>query len=400
MGREVDFKALRIAGAVHGAHTGAMLSMPWPRAFTSLTCVLVTALLALGASAATPPDAKVGDAGSALAPAPSGDEGPEEENCPSAVARQERLASAAELRRMERSARVVTKETIAQAEALASLFWEKEGVRFLVDSTRRGDAFLERSRRPYAPRVGEVSRALCEAMAARDHKACRALGEEEASGCLAWLSLRAGVSDGCDAAPQTLRSACAFLKTPKAGCPDAEGPAREACARVSGAVAGLDAACRSPEGETACTWSGLLASLTKAPEEACDVLRPGGDRRSPRAKRSHTLCQAVLSGEPKRCPSNTKLVQVDDVATWVEARVIGGDTRRLVTNLQVDRPALCALEVTLKSGGETLETLSWLVSAESQASHPDWRNLETKASPYELETTASALCVLRQYWGP
>jgi hypothetical protein len=302
---------------------------------------------------------------------------------------------------MQRSAISVTRETITQAQALAAKHWEREGVAFTVDSARRGRQRLQRAIRPYAARVGELPRETCRALAARDPQACRALAEDEASGCAAWIALQAGVATGCEQAPEALRSACTLLRAPGTGCPAAEDPGREACLRVKGAIDGVAQACSSKEGETACTWAALISSLVTTEGPRCDAVRPGEGRRSPRAKRTHTLCQAVSGGHPLRCPADTVLTQVDEVVTWIEARVLGGGPAlRLVTNLQVDRPAVCAVEVALKVGGELLETQSWLVSPGSQASVPDWRALTSKASPFELVATPSAVCVLRQHWGP
>ena len=86
------------------------------------------------AQSAVPPDTFRQDAG----PMVGDDAGPEPANCPSAVARQKRLASAAEVKRMTRAAHIVTKETLAQATALAASWWERQGVAFIEDSTLRG----------------------------------------------------------------------------------------------------------------------------------------------------------------------------------------------------------------------------------------------------------------------
>ena len=391
----------RIDAAHREAHTVRM-SVPTSHRVARWIPIMLGLLLMVEESrAVSPVDARAHDAGAPAVASGESDAGPEPANCPSAIARQERLSGEAEVRRMERSAISVTRETIAQAEDLAAKHWERVGVAFVVESTRRGRQHLQRAVRRYEARVGELPRETCRALAARDMAACKGLPEQEASGCMAWLALRSGVTAGCNAAPEPLRAACRVLRTPGATCPSEEGAGREACLRVQGALNGVAEACASKEGETACTWAGLLSSLAAAPEQACEALRPGGDRRSPRAKRTHTLCQAVVSGQPLRCPADTQLTQVDDVVTWIESTVLGGGpAMRLVTNLQVDRPSVCAVEVSLRLGPEVVETQSWLVSPGSQASVPDWRALTSKASPFELVASPSAVCVLRQYWGP
>ena len=364
--------------------------------------IMVGVLLVAGQSrAGSTADATARDA--RVSPSAPGvvDAGPEPENCPSAIARQKRLSEAAAVKRMERSAISVTRETIAQAEDLTTKHWERVGVAFVVDSARRGRQYLQRATKRYQARIGEVSRETCRALASRDEGACKALAKDDVAGCMAWLALRRGLDSGCEKAPEPLRAACALLQSPGSTCPTDDGPGREACLRVQGALSGLQKACASTEGETACTWAALISSLTAPEGTSCDAVRPGGDRRSPKAKRTHTLCQAVTSGQSLRCPADTTLTQVDEVVTWIESKVIGGGpAMRLVTNLQVDRPSVCAVEVGLTLAGEVVETQSWLASPGSQASVPDWRALRTKASPYELVPRASAVCVLRQYWGP
>jgi len=314
----------------------------------------------------------------------------------------ERLSKAAELKRMTRAAVMVTRQTVAQAEELAAKWWEAQGVAFVVDSTRRGTAHLERSSRDYKPRVGEVPRATCRAMASREVTACQALPEQEAVGCQAWLALHAATRPdvSCDTAPEPLREACTVLRAPETPC------TTEACSRVLAARSGLAEACTAPDDETRCTWAGLLSSLAPG-GGPCDAVRPGGDRRSPRARRTHALCRAVLAGQPLRCPEDTVPVQVVDVATWIEARVIKGrEGLRLVTNLQVDRPAACAVEVELRRaadgqgpGGEVvIETLRWTASPGSRVSVPDWRELESTGSAWDLRPVASATCVQRVRW--
>jgi hypothetical protein len=351
--------------------------------------------------ASGPTDTVARDASAASEAPRASDIGPAPANCPSAIARQTRLSEAAAVRRMQRSAILVTRETIAQAEDLAAKHWERVGVAFIVDSTKRGRQHLQRAVRRYEARVGEVPRETCRALAARDLTVCRGLPEHEVSGCTAWIALRSGLESGCDQVAEPLRAACTLLRSPGSSCPAVEGPGREACLRVQGVLGGVERACASTEGETACTWAALISSLAAKEGDECEAVRPAGDRRSPRAKRTHTLCQAVVGGHPLRCPADTSLTQFDDVVTWIESRVLGGGPAlRIATNLQVDRPSVCAVEVGVSLGDEVVETQSWLVAPGSQASVPDWRALTTKASPFALVARASAVCVLRQYWGP
>ncbi|MDP6943087.1 MAG: hypothetical protein QF464_02965 [Myxococcota bacterium] len=350
-----------------------------------------------------PGDASTPDATPATGAAQGDDAGPSQPaNCPSAIARQKRLASAAELRRMRRAAVTVTKATIAQAEDLATEWWEAQGIAFVEASARRGTQHIGRSARDYRPNIGEMPRATCRALAARDAVACRGLPEGESVGCLAWIALHAATRPGasCADAPEALREACRVIVEPGATCPSDAGPAREACERVRGARAGVAEACASLDGETHCTWAGLLSSLSSASSSAaCDAVRPGGDRRSPRARRTHALCAAVASGAPLRCPQDTAVIQVDDVVTWFEARVIGGPKGlRLVTNLQVDRPAACATEVELRRGDVVIETVRWSALPDSRAGLPDWRDVKTAGSPTGVVAVAAITCAPRIRW--
>ena len=86
--------------------------------------------------------------------------------------------------------------------------------------------------------------------------------------------------------------------------------------------------------------------------------------------------------------------------TWFEARVVGGPNGlRLVTNLQVDRPSVCAAEVELRHGEVVKETVRWIASPGSHVSVADWRPLSTTGSPWEVVPVAIAACVPRAGWG-
>jgi hypothetical protein len=370
----------------------------------------VVALLALACAAwPTVGRAEEPDAG-APRDAYGSDADPPLLECPADKIRARRSASA-EVERFRRLFVSVTAETVGQAELQAAAwFAADEAARVAPAVERARDALtaqVEAARVGGTPEpkvaggAGRLSGPLCAALAARDLAACAALGPEERGACEAWVGVwratREGGAGGCTTLGAAGAPLCqAVMALDPAPCAAGRGEGRARCeAAVRSIVDGV-ARCGADFDASRCGF-GLLGRGLSAGRAACEAVAPSPERSTAAHAQTHQLCQAVLGGEPHRCPNQASSSRAG-VPVVSEVMLLGSlRGPRAAVVLAASAPSLCHLDIAV-SGGVVPRRFVSVVRQPSWAPRV-WRlPLSHAVDPFTHTAALTATCAPVASW--
>lgn len=325
---------------------------------------------------------------------------PLDPNCSADEKRQRRAARARD-KRMVREAISATRATIANAESIASDYWEEADDRWFANARARGRQILD----SWRTAVGSLpSPALCEILATRRPDRCTSLTSiDERRACSHWHEVwEHGRPTGrCDDASESVQPACRMVAAgPPWRCPSAPDGTLDLCGRAANVLQAAEATCGAPPDPHLCTWS-LWMRTIRGTGDVCALVEGAGP--GPKRPGIAGRCRAVAEGRPALCAAGGAPTAQGrpPVIVHAEAAVsMDAFAPHALVSVQADTPAVCGVLTRLisASGDEAHRNLqviplnSWAPVELRQPIPPGVQN--TKG----LKVQTSATCAVRATW--